>query len=308
MSENQKDKIILKAWNLIQEDTKIKKIFFIPWTISIIFLTIILVYQAIYTYVVLLNKKEEVLVVLLNFLHSNYFVEIIILALIFLIIYIIIIPIFDWWLIYYIDKKNNWESISGSELIWWWVYRFPPFFEYSNLFSQLKFISLINTYLFCLRFVWINYMWLLNYIFFFLLIFSVILNILFAYSKFEIVLNNKKALDSVAWSIKISLYNLWTTIRLYFFLFIVNIRIILNFFVFLFFPIIIVAALTYITSKIFLAITITILTIVFIIFILLLWYLWGVFEVFKTSVWYYAYIYWKERVKDVKDDNDDDDN
>lgn len=292
--------IVHKAWTLIQEDFKIKKLYFFPWLISIIFLTILLVYQSVYTYVVLLHKKEAVLVVMLELFHSKYLIEILLAFWIFLILYFVLTPIFEWWLIYYLDKKNNWEDISSSEIIGWWIYRFLPIFEYSNIFSEFKFISVVNIYLFCLRFVWIEYIWKLNVLFIMLLFLSMIINILTSYCKFEIILNNKKALESVASSMKIVLFNLWTTVRIYFFLFVVNVRIIINFFVFLLFPVIIISAVTYITSKVFLAITITILSLIFLSLILVLWYLWWVFEVFKTSVRYYAYLEWKKKIEKIK--------
>lgn len=292
--------IVHKAWTLIQEDFKIKKLYFFPWLISIIFLTILLVYQSVYTYVVLLHKKEAVLVVMLELFHSKYLIEILLAFWIFLILYFVLTPIFEWWLIYYLDKKNNWEDISSSEIIGWWIYRFLPIFEYSNIFSEFKFISVVNIYLFCLRFVWIEYIWKLNVLFIMLLFLSMVINILTSYCKFEIILNNKKALESVASSMKIVLFNLWTTVRIYFFLFVVNVRIIINFFVFLLFPVIIISAVTYITSKVFLAITITILSLIFLSLILVLWYLWWVFEVFKTSVRYYAYLEWKKKIEKIK--------
>lgn len=301
MNETRKN-IVHKAWTLIQEDFKIKKFYFFPWLISIIFLTIILVYQSVYTYVVLLDKKEAILVILLELFHSKYLIEILITFWIFLFFYLILTPIFEWWLIYYLDKKNNWEDITSSEIIWWWIYKFLPIFEYSNIFSEFKFISVVNIYLFCLRFFWIDYIWKLNYLFIFLLLLSMLINVLTSYAKFEIILNNKKAFESVASSVRIALFSLWTTIRIYFFLFIVNIRIIINFVVFLIFPIIIISALTYITSKFFLAITLVVLSIIFIFLILVLWYLWWVFEIFKTSVRYYAYIEWKKRVEKFNDE------
>jgi len=78
MSNISKKEIILKAWNIINEDVKIKKIYFLPGIISILFLSLLLVYQVIYTYVELFNKKEEALIVILNFFHSSYFFETII--------------------------------------------------------------------------------------------------------------------------------------------------------------------------------------------------------------------------------------
>ncbi len=302
MNETRKD-IVHKAWTLIQEDFKIKKLYFLPWLISIIFLTILLVYQSVYTYVVLLHKKEAALVVMLELFHSKYLIEILIAFWIFLILYFLLTPIFEWGLIYYLDKKNTWKEVSSSEVVWAWIYKFLPIFEYSNIFSEFKFMSVVNMYLFCLRFIWIDYIWKLSYLFFFFLILSMVINIITAYAKFEIVLNDKKALESVASSMKIALFNLWTTIRIYFFLFVVNVRIIINFFVFLLFPIIIISALTYITSKIFLAITITILIIIFLILILILWYLGWVFDVFKTAVRYYAYEEWKKKIKSDWHDN-----
>lgn len=302
MNDNIKNNIIQKAWDIILKDTKIKKFYFIPWTIWIIFLTIILIYQTIYTYVELFNKKDKILVIILNIFHSWYLTEIIIIWIVFLILHIIIMPIFEWWLIWYLHKKNENpdNEISISDSIWNWLYRFLPFFEYSNIVSEFKFISVINIYLFCLRFIWIEYFWLINYIFVFLLILSTIINILFAYSRFEIMLNNKKALESISESVKITILNLITTSKIYFFLFLVNIRIIINFLVFLFFPVIIIIAITYITSKIFLLITLIILSIIFIFFIIILWYLWWVFDIFKISIRYYAYIEWKKKLDEIK--------
>jgi len=265
------------------------------------FLMIILVYQVIYTYVELFNQKDKALSIILNIFHSWYITEILIIWGIFLLFYIIIIPIFEWSLIWYISKKDSIETqISLSDSISNGVYRFLPLFEYGNIFSQFKFLSIINIYLFCLRFLGIEYIMFLNYIFAFLLVISTIINILFVYCRFEIVLNNKKALESLSGSAKIAILNITTTARIYFFLFLVNIRVILNFVVFLFFPIVIASAITYITTKIYLLIAVFILSIIFIFLIIVLWYLWGVFEIFKISVRYNAYIEWKKKLDEVE--------
>ncbi len=282
--------IIIKAWDLVNNDTKIKKFYFIPGLISIIFLMIILVYQVIYTYVELFHQQDKALSIILNIFHSGYFTEILIIWGIFLLFYIMIIPIFEGSLIWYISKKETLDiQVSLSDSISNGIYRFLPLFEYGNIFSQFKFLSMVNIYLFCLRFLWTEYMMFLNYIFIFLLIVSTIINILFVYCRFEIVLNNKKALESLSWSVKISILTLATTTKLYFFLFLVNIRVIVNFIVFLFFPIVIASAVTYITTKVYLLIAVFTLSIIFVILIGILWYLGWVFEVLKTSIRYNAY-------------------
>ncbi len=289
-----KEKIMIPAWDIIKDDTKIKTFYIIPWLLSILFLTILLVYQSIYTYVELFWNKEAALEVILKFFHSEYILESIISVAIFLIIYFILTPIFEWWLIKYIDLKNNNSDISKSEAFWHWLYNFFPLFEYNNLFSEFKIISIINWFLFMLRFFWIEYISILIYVFLILLFFAILLNILFSYSKYIIILENKWVFESIWISCKITIFNLTRTVKLYFLMLFLNMRVVFNFIVFLSFPLIIIIAIWLISSKIFLIMAIVILSILFLVFIAALWYLTAVLEVFTTSIWYFAYIEWKK--------------
>ena len=115
MAKLLKEKIIIPAWNIIKDDTKIKKFYIFPWLLSILFLTILLIYQTIYTYVELFWKKEEALVIILKLFHSDYVVEIAIWAIVFLIIYFLLTPIFEWWLIKYIHSKLQNKEMITSE-------------------------------------------------------------------------------------------------------------------------------------------------------------------------------------------------
>lgn len=295
-----KDQIIIPAWNIIKDNTSLKQYYLFPWLLSIIFLTFLLVYQSIYTYVEIFWKKEEALILILNFFHSEYIVSIIIWAVIFLIIYVITLPIFEWGLIHYIDHKNNNKNITPSEAIWVWIYKFFPIFEYNNLFSEFKFISIINWFLFSMRFIWIKYIDILMVVFSIILVFSIVINILFIYSKYFIVLENEKLFTAIWRSSKVSILNIRNTSKLYLLMFMLNIRVILNFLIFLIFPIIISATIIYITSQIFLIVTLTILTILFILAIYILSYLTAVLDIFKTAIWYYAYKIWVEKVKKIE--------
>jgi len=297
MNNDLKEKIILPARKVIRDDSKIKKFYLLPWLLSIIFLTFLLVYQAIYTYVVIFWNKDETLKKLLKFLESDYAIEALIVWVIFLISYFLLSPIFEWWLIKYIDFKNKWNPISWSEAFWQWIYKFFPLFEYNNIFSEFKIISILNFYLFSIRFIWIEFIMIINYIFIVVFILWIILNILFIYSKYAIVLNNKNVFESIWESSKITILNLRKTTKLYFLIFFLNLRVIINFIIFLFFPIMIIVTIWLITSKFLLVIAITILTIIFIGLILALWYLTAVLDVFKTSLWYYAYQEWKKNLE-----------
>ena len=299
MSKIIKDNIIFPAWQIIKNDNKIKNFYIIPWIISIIFLTILLVYQSIYTYVEIFWKKEKALIIILKFFHSDYVFEVVLTSIIFLIIYFFLIPIFEWWLIKYLENKNKGNNISIGEIFWLWIYKFLQMFEYNNLFSEFKFISVLNGYLFSIRFVWIEYIQRINYIFIIIFFFSFVINILFTYSKYIMLIENKSIISSIWISSKITIINLSTTIKLYFLMFILNVRVVVNFIIFLSFPILMIIALWLITSKIFLTITIVILSILFIIFIVFLWYLTAVLEIFKTAIWYYAYIEWKNKYEKI---------
>lgn len=297
-----KENIIQPAWNLVSNDSKIKKFYFLPGLLSIIFLTLLLVYQFIYTYVVIFKQQEKALEVILDFFHSTYVIEVLIAWWIFLLLYIIIIPIFEAGLISYIDKKNNTDLENSYDFVWAWLYRFLPMFEYSNSTSQFKLISLLNLYLFAIRFTWIEYIALDNIIFWLLLIIGIIINIMFSYSKYIIVLENKKSMESMWKSTKITILNITTTIKLYFWMFLLNLRVVINFLVFLLFPVLFAFAITYITSKIFLLVSIIWLSILFIWFILFLGYLTAVLDIFTTAIWYYAYLDGKTKIKEGDDE------
>ncbi len=298
MTKYLQENIITPAWEIIKNDTNIKKYYLLPGLLSILFLTILLVYQSIYTYVEIFWKKDEALVIILNFFHSDYLIEVIIWTLIFLIVYFILTPIFEWGLIKYIKAKDTGEDISTSDAFWQWIYKFFPLFEYNNMFSEFKIISILNGYLFTIRFIWVEFISILSYIFLLLLFLWIIINVLFAYSKYIIILENKSVFEAIWISSKIAILNFKKTLKLYLLMFLLNLRVIFNFIIFLSFPIVMIAAIGLITTKIFLIVAITILSILFIFCILVLWYITAVLEVLKTSIWYFAYKEWKTKLED----------
>jgi hypothetical protein len=132
-------------------------------------------------------------------------------------------------------------------------------------------------------------------------ILGTIINVLFSYAKYEIVIEKKWIFESIWSSSKLAIFNLKTTIKLHFLILFLNIRVIANFIIFLSFPIIMVVAIWLITSKIFLFVAITILSLLFLFFILLLGYLTAVLEIFTKSIWYFAYIEWKQKLETIKE-------
>jgi hypothetical protein len=105
-----------------------------------------------------------------------------------ILLYILITPICEGALISYIDAKQHKDQVSFSDAIGVGVFRFLSIFEYNNIFSQFRFTTILNAYLFTLRLVGVEYIKQLSYVFLAALVFGTIINLLFAYSKYEIVL------------------------------------------------------------------------------------------------------------------------
>ena len=291
-----KEKIILPSLELIKNDSKIKKYYFIPGLLSIVLLSVLLVYQSIYTYIIILGKKKEALELILNFFHSSYLIEIIVISVIFMLIYIISMPILEWWLIKYISDRDVKWSASFWDSVGFGIYRFYPLFEFSNIFNQFKFINILNGYLFALRFIGLEYVKYISYLFIVIYLFSIVINTIASYARYEIVLCDKWVFQAIGASSKISLINIRITMKLYFLMFILNIKVILNFIIFLSFPILFVLAFSFITSQIFLAIALFILGVIFLGLIIILGYITSVLEIFSTAIWYQAYKIWKRKL------------
>lgn len=273
---------------LVKNDHKIKRFYFIPGVLSVVFFTVILVYQVLYTYVVLLGKKDEAFEQIIQFVHSDYITSILIVSGIFLLVYVLLIPIFEGALIRYVALKDSGEA-SRSDSLWYGIYRFAPLFEYNNIFNIFKFVSILNGYLFTLRFLGIEYLSILTIGFTIAFLLSIIMNIFIAYARYEIILNNKWAFEAVSVSSQIALLNIKTTLKLYFLMFIMNIKVVLNFIVFLTFPLIAIFIAWVVTSQFFSIIAYSLLIIIFLFFLALLAYLNAVLDVFRTTIWYQAY-------------------
>lgn len=294
---NLAEKVIIPAWRLIKDDTRLKRLYFFPWLLAILLLSFSLSYQVIYTYVNVFNQKEKVLELLLEFLHASYFFEVVILSLVVALFYLFFMPVCEGALISYIDEKQSKDVVSFSDAMGVGLFRFLLVFEYNFSFSEFKLANLLNAYLFVIRFIWLEYIGYVNILFFILFIFSVIVNILFAYTKYEIVLWWNPVIKSIGISSKIAILNPKMTIKLFFLMFFLNVRVILNFIVFLVFPILFFAALVFISSSFFLVITLWMIALLFLFFIMVLGYLSWVLEIFKTSIWYFAYQEGKQKLE-----------
>jgi len=298
MNQSFTENILNPSLEVIKNDTKIKYFYFFPGTMSVIFLSVLLVYQVVYTYVVLLWNKDALVQIVLDIFHSPYANTLIIISAVFAIFYVILTPILEGGLIRYIQTRSQWEA-SRSDAIWFWIVRFYALFEYNNIFNMFKLMSIVNGYLFTLRFLWLEYLQSISILFTIAFFFSIILNILIAYARYDIVLENKSVFSAIGTSSQIALLNIKTTMRLYVLMFVMNVKVIINFFIFLIFPILSALIVWYISSQTYATIALVILWSIFVFLLLVLWYLAAVLEVFTTAIWFYAYKEGKEKYDSI---------
>lgn len=121
-----------------------------------------------------------------------------------------------------------------------------------------------------------------------------------AYTRYEIVLQNKTVFQAIGTSSQIALLNIKTTLRLYVLMFVMNIKVIINFIVFLIFPILTAFILGFISSQTYAMIAIVMLGGVFVFLLLVLGYLAAVLEVFTTAIWYYAYHEGRKKLDEIE--------
>lgn len=83
-------------------------------------------------------------------------------------------------------------------------------------------------------------------------------------------------------------------------MFIMNIKVVINFFIFLVFPLLAVFIAGVLSSQIFTTIAFLILGSVFIFLILILGYMAAVLDIFTTAIWYHAYIQGKKKLLSIQ--------
>ncbi len=297
-----KESIIIPAWETVTQFHSLKKLNFIPSLVGMLWLFMILIYQITFTYVTVFEKKDEVLWVIAKFVHTDYFVEtLIILGAIFL-LYIILEPIATGGIIQMIDSyKKSWGSHPHRTFqgIFDWMRHFLPIFEVQNITSVFRPLSIITFYILLLRlFESQNYFWWITWIMIGYLIFAFLLNMCFAYSKFFIIFEEKKALESLGASTWLAVRHIHITWKLYFTMILLYLRTIIVGALFLLLPFIVsgtLALFTLISIKMILLSLFWVLSIILFIFIV---HLNSTLEIFIEATWYEAYILCKKEDKE----------
>ena len=167
---------------------------------------------------------------------------------------------------------------------------FLPVFEANGIASPFKLISIITFTFFLIRWIGMEYITgiIIAMCIYFLI--AMTINILLAYTRFFIVLQDMKAFDAIIASSRMALEHFGITMRLYVTLLIVYLRTLLTVLAFVLFPFILSAILTYITVASLQILFVGILGVLVLGFFIFVSHLSSVLEIFVETLWYRAYI------------------
>jgi len=192
-------------------------------------------------------------------------------------------PIFKGALIRALVRIDRGESANGS--LESGVRHFFPLFEFGIVMGAFGITFLFTESLFVLRWWGQDALFLALPILLFISMAGLVINFLFTYSEYYIVLEDKKIIKSIMESTVLVISNLRKTILVFVLMLLIGARIILNVLLVLLIPMLIVFLATYFAT-IFLSTFGMVMIGVFSLSILMLSsYLLGLFQVFATAVW-----------------------
>ncbi len=287
-----KSNIVIPSWELVNHATSIKKFNFFPSFLSTIYLSVIVLYQVAFSYIYIFQKKDEFFWLVIEFFHKDYFIEVVICVVVWLIAYLLLKPISEAWIVCMVDWFAKWEEPKQKVMYWvsQWLLNFLQLFEYHNFMWLFKLLSIITFYFLLLRLFWSEYAVIISIIMFFYLVFAVLINVLFAYTKFFIIFEKKHIFEAISLSTKMTLMNMDVTMKLYYTLFMVYARVIFTLIVFTAFSLVFSALFALIsTQKIFFAIWVGMLLLIFLAFLVFTSHFNSVLEIFVDALWYNAY-------------------
>ena len=287
-----KNNIVEPSWNLINKASSIKKFNFLPSLLSTLYLSVIVLYQISYTYIIIFNKKDEFFSLVIDFFHKSYFWEVVIWLLIWLLFYILLKPVAEAGIICMVDWYNL-QDENKKKVSYWisqWLLNFLQLFEYHNFMWLFRLLSIITFYFLLLRIMWSEYAFIISIVMAIYMVFSIFINLLFAYTRFFIIFEKKHVFEAISLSTKMTLTNIEVTIKLYYTLFLIYARVFFTVVVFTLISLIFSVLFWYLSGQIYLILWMGIVWVFLIVFILFTSHFNSVLEIFVDALWYNAYI------------------
>lgn len=292
---------------MITKFPSLKKLNFFPSLIGMLWLLLIIIYQAVFTYVIIFQKKDVFMEFLLNTVHKDYFGEVIIFLISIFALYLFISPLTEGGII---EMIHSYRKSGGTKVhrtfqgIFDGFRHFLPLFEAHNLIAIFRPLTIITFYIMLLRLFGVWYFAPISYLMLTYLIFAFFLNMCFAYTKFFIIFEHKPVIGAMSASTNMAMRHIGVTMRLYSTMILLYLRTLLVALIFLGIPFAIssiVAFFTIVTVKIIFLVIFGLISLGLFIIIV---HLNSTLEIFIEATWYEAYQLCK--AEDAADGHHDD--
>ncbi|MDD2694194.1 MAG: hypothetical protein PHY14_04695 [Candidatus Gracilibacteria bacterium] len=292
-----KESIVLSAWELITKFHSLKKLNFLPSLIGMLWLFLILVYQAVFTYVIVFHKKDQFFEALIQFVHNDYFTEVVVTIAVVFVLYMFLAPLTEGGIVEMIhsyrksDGKKFHRTFQG---IFDGFQHFLPLFEAHNVVTIFRPLAIITFYIFLLRIFGKEYFTPISWVMLIYLIFSFFLNMCFSYTKYFIIFEGKGTIAALSASTGMAVRNIGITLQLYYTMILLYLRTIFVGIFFLVFPFIASAIIAFFTIMSLKLIFLSIFGIISLIFFIVIVHLNSTLEIFIEATWYEAYMLCKK--------------
>jgi len=215
--------------------------------------------------------------------HGTLSVVLMIVGVLIFLGYVLTPPIFRGTLIHALMKIKNYESIEGSVEVG--IRHFFPLFEFALLTGAFSVTTLFTESSFILRWWGENIFFVALPILLFIAMAGLIINFLFTYVEYYIVLENKSLMKSLMESPILVIANLRKTFLVFVLMVLIGARIILNVLLVLLIPMLVVVLTSYLATIFLSTIGLILIGITAFAILLVSSYLLGLFQIFATAVW-----------------------
>lgn len=211
--------IVINAWELVSEFHSLKKLNFIPSIFAMAWLLLVLFYQITYTFVGIFGKKDEILTFLYSLPSHPYFLSFLIAIVGILLLYTILTPLSRGGMIH---MMHSYRGGAGKKIHRSWqgffdgLRHFLPMFELHNMLSVFAPITIITATIFLMRIVESPLWWLVWTVMGIYFIFAMVLNLMFSYVPFFVVIEEKRGIKALSASTNFAINNISTTARIFF--------------------------------------------------------------------------------------------
>ncbi len=292
-------RVIAEAWEFTQNNKKVILVYaFLPAIIETLAGIIYLGYQfyAFKSSPLYENWQHSfgyvLFVTVLDVLKHNIssIVPIIIVAVIIAILYLLLPAVCEGAIVQLVARKKNGQDVKTRHGIKYGMWSFLPLFEYSMLTRTISLAALLSLMSSVARNLGMNIFNVFIIVFILYAIMSVALTLLFTYTEFFIIIDDRKVFDSISRSCQLVITHLEETIMLTIMMLIISVRILVQIIFVLLIPAIIVASIYLFAATSVPFVGIIVGGVLGLILLYIAAYLSGTIHVFAATVWTFTFL------------------